>query len=749
MSKRVPCNECREHKRRCTGDNPCERCQRLKLKCVYTIRKSPKDEEYIQEVEMIEQIDQLRHHIAMMEAEIGQLSQTQPIVPTPHASPLTSSSSTVTGGSMSSPITLSSHDMALDLPLKAINNNNIIAQNDRGYSVSLLDQPRQLTTEQDDDETRQPLDWTLSVTNGNLSIHTKIHNHTELLSNLQKIVTTLEFQDQVPALFASATEPDPMSKMLHILMWKRYGKSRYKGIVKQMTIASRITRDLTIIPSNVVDISALMRRLIYEYTHCQHYMHLAIHCPTFMRLFVDCDRRDLSPAALATCAAICMRPCRHIIRIIDYNQCADYATYFAERAKEELSERFDEISLDVYLGYIFLALFKVHSSDIDESNRYGDFAERMRHVLEPMYQGKDQDPGQVALLHRASNVIAKVRTLSSLMMLSQQKQKGYKDVDGDLYASVHKKAHEHQFNLEVVEGDSPEEQRYIRAYQLMTVLRDEAHRVVHSFQSSNLMNFIGVFGHQLEMVMRLWYKETLDPDLRLSAPLFDDTMPENEFMDILERDCQASLVPIVTTMRIYGECFVMCRSHLPNTIVVNHRVKINYLPPEDAHDEEKQRKHQRRLDKLMRLREMIDFDGTEEEYLQTVFGALVLDTRDLRHSLLDITVRAAVCSLRIQKFLLRRQHDVCLFDPRIPLDALEVLKRMAKIYMYDDKQFALRVRSVIDDYISMLKDAVEMEPTYRRLDTKIQDFEAEVREELAPLNPWANVDQDLSEYVDI
>lgn len=710
---------------------------------------------------MIEQIDQLRHHIALMEAEIGQLSQTQSTTttPTPHESPLTTSSSTVTGGSMASPISLSGNDMALDLPLKDFNNNNsnIIATNDRGYSVSLLDQrrqQRQWTTSDvdndDNDESRQPLDWTLSVSNGNLSIHTKIHNHTELLSNLQKIVTTLEFQDQVPALFATATEPDPMSKMLHILMWKRYGKSRYKGIVKQMTFTSRATGgDHTIVPSNVVDISALMRRLIFEYTHCQQYMHLSLHCPTFMRLFVECDRRDLSPAALAACAVICMMPCRHIVQIIDYEQCADYATYFAERAKEELSERFDEISLDVYLGYTFLALFKVHASDIDECNRYSDFAERMRHLLEPMYQDKNQDPGEVALLHRASNVVMKVRTLAGMMMISQQKQKGYKDADADLYSSVYKRIHERHFDLEIVEGDSPEEQRYIRAFQMMRVLRDEAHRVVHSFQSSNLMNFIGVFGHQLEMVMRLWYKETLEPDFRLSAPLFDDTIPENVFMDMLEKDCQTSLVPILTTMRIYGECFVMCRSHLPNTIVVNHRLKINYLPPEDSEDEQKRLKHQRRLGKLMRLRQMIEFEGTDEEYLQTVFGALVLDTRDLRHSLLDITVRAAVCTLRIQKFLLRRQRGVCLFDPRIPLDALEVLKRMAKIYMYDDKQFALQVRSVIDDYLSMLKDAVEMEPMYRRLETKIRDFEAEIQEELAPLNPWANVDQDLSAYVDI
>lgn len=695
---------------------------------------------------MIEQLDQLRHHIALMEAEIGQLTQVQQPTPAPHESPLTSSSSTLTAGS---PITVNGNDMLLDLSsYKEINNNSnhtIIAQNDRGYSVSLLDQRQQ----QEDDETRQPLDWTLSVSNGNLSIHTKIHNHTELLHNLQKIVTTLEFQDQVPALFATATEPDPMSKMLHVLMWRRYGKSRYKGIVKQMTITSRATRDLTTQPNNVIDISALMRRLIHEYTHCQHHMHLSLHRPTFMRLFVDCDRRDLSPAALALCAVICMLPCRHITHIIEYDQCGDYATYFAERAKEEISERFDEISLDVYLGYIYMALFKVHASDLEESNRYNDLADRMRHVLEPMYQGNNHDPGELALLHRASNVVGKVRTLSSVMMISQQKKKGLKDVDVDLYATAYKNIHERHFDLQVVDGDSPEEQRYIRAFQMMRVLRDEAHRVVHSFQSSNLMNFIGVFGHQLEMVMRLWYKETLEPDFRLSAPLFDDTMPEQVFMDMLEKDCQISLVPILTTMRIYGECFLMCRTHLPNTIVVNHRLKISYLPPEDADDEQRKLKHQRRLGKLMRIREMIGFDGTDEEYLQTVFGALVLDTRDLRHSILDITVRAAVCALRIQKFLLRRQHGVCLFDPRFPLDALEVLKRMAKIYMYDDRQFALQVRSIIDDYLSLLKDAVEFEPMYRRLETKIRDFEDEVQKELAPLNPWINDDQDLSAYVDI
>ncbi|KAI9493512.1 hypothetical protein BDB00DRAFT_364351 [Zychaea mexicana] len=248
MSKRVPCNECREHKRGCSGEMPCQRCQRFNLECVYTVNKSPKDEEYIQELELRQQMETLRDHMATMEKELDFLRVMQPTLVTTHqTSPFSKSStftstsdttSTASHGSVFSPQhyteqdspSTTASDLSDEQQSSTDNGKQLIARNKKGYSVTVE------STTAATGKAVEPLDWTLTVNNGKFSIQTNIHNHNELFSSLQKIVSTLEFQDKVPALFENSTEPSPIGKALRFFMWRRYGKSRYKSMARSQRL---------------------------------------------------------------------------------------------------------------------------------------------------------------------------------------------------------------------------------------------------------------------------------------------------------------------------------------------------------------------------------------------------------------------------------------------------------------------------------------------------------------------------------
>ncbi|KAI8147332.1 hypothetical protein BJV82DRAFT_343906 [Fennellomyces sp. T-0311] len=740
MSKRVPCNECREHKRGCSGEMPCQRCQRFNLKCVYTINKSPKDEEYIQELEMRQQLDTLRHQVAIMEKELDFLR----IAPPPLSKGTLSETST--HSVFSSPPFFSEQSSpastTTELSDEHHHDKQIIAQNNKGYYVSV------------DSSSEGQLDWTLTISNGNLSIKTNIRNHNDLLCSMQKIISTLEFQDKVPNLFCKTTEPNPISKVLRFLMWKRYGKSRYKSVSRdtRLLIAAQNVKG----NNTVVDGSTVTLQLIDAYMNCQHFLGIQMHRPTFRTLFVEEGRADFSPAAMALCAVTCMQSCRHVRMVIPGEQLLDYGRYYAERALETLSDRFDEISLEIHLSYVFLSLYKMRMSQIEDGVRYADMAERMTHVLERELELPPDDAslakldpllvGKASLFHRSIQALVRARMLGSIILHNEAEEahkwdkKKRQKLD---YARLHAKVHGENEKIRPVVGDSPEEIRYIKAFIYMQNLRLEAHKVVHNFQSNDLLTFVGMFGHQLEMVMRRWYNLVLPPDYRLSAPLFDDTIPEDRFYDILDRECSVNMVPLITTMRVYGEYLIMAKSYMPQSPDIGH------FGDKCDNTEYKMPK---RIEKLLRVKEEIEFEGTEEEYLRMMFAALRIDPKDLRSSLADLAVRTSVCTLRILRFVNSRDLPVCTMQMLLVYDSWEVLKRVGRIYLFIDggaTSETLRLRTLLEGFLDLAKDVYSEQPYNEDLRVRVKEMEEELESDLSVFVPYHAKDPDFSYYLNI
>ncbi|KAI9317445.1 hypothetical protein BX666DRAFT_1937347 [Dichotomocladium elegans] len=733
MSKRTPCNECREHKRRCSGDSPCERCQRFKLDCVYIIEKSPKDEEYIQEVEMIQQIDTLRHNISLMEAEISKLQQRQLLNPRP--SPFTASSTEVdsSDGSTYSPIIDDTPHDSNDESSGVIKENRIIAQNEQGYAVSVA-------------PNGEALNWELTVEKGKLSIRTNIHNHTELLDCLHKMVTTIEFESKIPMEFGCLKKGKLLSSVIRTLVLKRHGKSRFKGFIKEMMLMTNNERRPGRIPAVMVDMRQLTENLFWAYARCQHHFHLSMHVPTAYEMWIARGRSDHSPAALSLCALAALHPCRHVTDLIPTEQSLDYASYFEERAREELSERFDEISLEIFATNVYLSLYSLHVNKVEEAQKYKAMAARMAHILEQQYP--TVDPGESSLFYRLLQAHNRSSMLSRVILWELERRRSndrlkHRRNSGE---DIAKERERSLFSVEPVPGDTPQVIAYIRTYQTYNILYNEAFRILKSFEGTDLMSFVGVFGHQFEMMMRAWYYQSIPPESRLSLPLFDDTIPEDIYYGTLMIETAYNTIPIITTLRVYAEYLIMLKSYLPDRHVINHQLALGMEGRGDRKDRFRTRHH---IHKILMTRSEVDFDGSDEEYLKAVLGALKIDTRDLKKSMIGTGVKAARCCLHLLRFVVNYPREICVFDPRVCTDGYETLRRIAKIYAYDDREYSIEICELMKEYLDLMRDALEHEPLIWRLSKKLPLMEKQLNEIQRLLDGTDSSGDDLSDFLNL
>ncbi|KAI9307419.1 hypothetical protein BJ944DRAFT_286245, partial [Cunninghamella echinulata] len=258
--KKTPCNECRERKRRCSYELPsCERCKKNNIQCVYTIRKTPADEEYIKQVNILNEIDQLNSQLDTMQKEMDTLrilsTTNSPYIEGISSPPSSSSASPSqsTLSSLSSVSTVSSPSES-SLTLSQITSDQyskVIKRQKTQYGLEAIveqqhhhhhhhhhqqqqqQQQQQILQQQNNDSSsKTDYSWKLTVSKGNLVIHTDIKTHAELLDYLCKSVTALEMNEFVPY---SINDIKPrnmiLSKMIQIFVWKRYGKSRFKSIL--------------------------------------------------------------------------------------------------------------------------------------------------------------------------------------------------------------------------------------------------------------------------------------------------------------------------------------------------------------------------------------------------------------------------------------------------------------------------------------------------------------------------------------
>lgn len=646
------------------------------------------------------------------------------------------------GNDASSP---SSSDSSHDA--KAKKQQHVIVQDDnKGYLAAAYQ-------EYDSSNTDQSSNWVLTVSNGTISIRTPIRTHSELLKHLEKILATLEFQDTVPAMFSHATDPNPMLKVLRMILWKRYGKSRYKYKARTAAITDGVTDAWDRL--QVFDENATALRLLEVYMNCQNLLLVPLHRPTFYALFVDGKVATASPAVTALCAFSCINSCRHLYQIAPKDCVKSYSKFYIDLAREQLSERFDEISLEVFIAYVFVALYYIRNADLKTGLRFADMAERISHVLDSTYNryysaDNKSDPlilGKSALFLRMLHVLWRAQMLGRLLARAEAQKDGKKDKMDD-FAKRYAAIQEPNPKLAPIPGDSYEEARFIMGFLYMHELRLVAHKIVNCFESDSIWNFVGNFGHQLEMMIRKWYNETLPLELKLSLPLFDDTIPEETYVATLERACAVSMVPAWTTIRAYVEYLILAKAYVPKP-----KYMTNRTPPTTTDDHFTCRK-KHHIDKVLRLKKEVDFDGTDMEFVSIVFGSLHFDMSVLKLSILDLSVRSAALLLRLYRFLQSRQHPVCLVDKMIAVDTWETMARIGKLY-YSESQRATeatdRIWKLLQEYLDFIHLCAEHDPGNPEFEAAVAELDQEFEKELhiLALSSSKEVNDDLPCYVNL
>ncbi|KAI8070463.1 hypothetical protein BC940DRAFT_296155 [Gongronella butleri] len=432
-TKKVPCDECRARKRRCSYEHPCARCVKFNMDCVYTVLTSPADEEYLQQIKYLDEFEQLQLQLDGMEQEMKVLQLSH--------GPLDvmSSPSTISSSSMPSTIvTRSSSNTFSSTTTISTDSRTVKRQRTSDGLVATLSHyiydPETAINESSSDndstngsktsETVPHEQWSLQISkNGSLMIHTNIKSHSELLDCLHNGLRSVQEQQHVPNFLSNHRPRDPLlSHIVQIFVWKRYGRSRLKNIALGFTSkgaqrkALRLKKNANGIgcPSQddyinngddisnddnemdtdttplfhdalTADLVSLTRTIYDAYVNCEHMNHIHIHTPTFERLFCPpsmnsgetTDALSISPALLALCAVACTSNCKHLYTIVPVGQRMKMGAFFADEARAKVIDMFDEPTLETLTTYTMLSLYKLRRADDADCEFFATMAERI------------------------------------------------------------------------------------------------------------------------------------------------------------------------------------------------------------------------------------------------------------------------------------------------------------------------------------------------------------------------------------
>lgn len=761
---------------------------KFNVECTYTVMPSPKDIEYIQELEHMKEIEYLQKQILAMENELSVLKLARDNMkevhsPTPDPpSPPTSvhtfvkAEDEVSYHDYPSPVSMSSvqdiikkrtryrdhlfvqqeHDEAFPeqqgylqhyLSQRHIDHHDadaMIAYEERLQAYKdLIDSCRNMRTVKviaksndieatvTQDQTTKP--WKLTVKNGNMTIDTYITSHTELMTQMSGMLSSSIYQKKtsnIPFPLCDLVMPpkNAMGAVISVMIWRKYGKSKFKSLTKYTPTLMHSRRPNQITKVTYDNITNTSMRLISTYFQCLHLKMMFVHIPTFLRLFMQDEHQIIhSPVVMGLCAVICHQGCKHLEKVLPVNVLPDYALYYYEQARNLISERFDEASLETLLTYTYMAVYNVKVQNDAEGDKYLSLAERIYNILLPKYQFKNGEPesDEAILFARVYRSIFHLRSVIHLHDLMDNiftvKQR---TSPARMFRLID---NETELDIYISSTDSPKEVQFIKMRRYIKKLREAVKEGARCASSEDFPSYIGVFGHHVEMAMRHWYRTTLPPEFQLSLPLFEDNIPAIEFFTKLEVECCDSPIPILTTLDLYNEFLIMSKSYIPkypdDACVTKDDLTIAYksilynrpLNKDEAERLDKGKGHHwvMVLKKLRMLKELghhsftaAELDEPDEQYFARFITAIDPAKINFDIPFIHTSIRTAFNMVRIVQFLLSKDYS-CYLDLRWVLNAWEVLLRAArfKYQQPGDKEVTLdRIRANLILCLNILRE---------------------------------------------
>ncbi|KAI9276106.1 hypothetical protein BY458DRAFT_506383 [Sporodiniella umbellata] len=674
-----------------------QRCSKLAIDCVYTVLPSPKDLEYLQEIEYIEQIKHMEETMMSMEKEMSALKLAQQhSPPTPdleqldyYPSPVSFGSADFKPGSLYDSKMGSMYDLdhTHDWPVSEETNQK---NKKRKFTVAKHNQIEATITEQDDP--KKP--WQLTLKNGGLIIDTHVNSYSDLLHNLSNMLTAQKQAEY--ALFYGLPEAyvtHSISNTLALFMWKKYGKSRFKSMVRMKPMFMRkLEAKQPVMVLSLDDMAAFTYRLVSAYIGCYHTLHFAIHSRAFIELFMSNAQNALrSPVVMALCSDICQKPCKHILDVISIDSAADYGLYYFEQARDLVSDRFDEVSLEILATYIFMTSYKFRSGDSQNTQKYLGMAEHMYGLLLPSYENtmnKGTASSEAKLFGRLTRLLSHIKYIQEMQTIVQNRTDKRQMIRKAMTFPNHS-----DHSLIYHTDESPKETRHVLLKNAIFHLRNSVKDAAQTAVGSDFDSYVGTFTHQIEMAIRYWYSHGLPKEYRLSLPLFED-IDDLDYFTVLERECPYDRpFGVLATVTAYTEFLVASQSFFPKGeeelgLKTEELLKMYYQHERDLPDIWNARKDLPRTTRLItkmkhirsyHLKEMMaSYDGDAEEYFRELVGAINPNTIQLDAPYLQAAIVAALNSVRLTQYLTHHEYSCFIEVPWI-IHAWEILRRAAKL----------------------------------------------------------------------
>ncbi|KAI8380120.1 hypothetical protein BD560DRAFT_388612 [Blakeslea trispora] len=582
-------------------------------------------------------------------------------------------------------------EVGLSLPLKRT---KLIAYDKEAgvYLTSLVPNDKK-----DRERYKKPAPWALTFYKGSIRIETQVKTYSDLLGNLYHMMGVVHLSDQVPSSVKCSVKENTIIGALNTIVRKKYGKTHCKNVAKSLRIF--VVPDLSEVNTLVVanapsTIQATALKLLRAYIRCQHLQQLAIHVSTFFRLFIDGRKLEESPAVMALSAVICTMRCKHIAGCLASISLVEYGKFYFERARALLSDSFDQCDLETLTSYTFMSIYMLAVSHTKEALIYSDMAERVAIVLEPYYSsilnqkpkndGDDDvfsiEKGRAVHFQRIRNHLHRVQTYEQISRFVPPNEMKIKQQDLPFCTLIH--LGEGQWII--ADDDSVQEKWFAEMHTFILYLQREERGASRSARANDLQHLVGLIAHQVEMAMRYWYFKILPQEFRLSLPLFDSNMESEEYFATLERECAHSAIPALTTLALYEEWLLVGQSYLPKQRATpeNDWRRLNEIWQErHASGSKLNNKWTRRIQKLMDLREAIEFEGTDQEYLIAINQMVTASSLGLNVPLIVNSIHAALNAIRLVKFLRSRSAD-CYFDIRVLVNAWQMLLRVSRMRCY-------------------------------------------------------------------
>ncbi|GAN01243.1 hypothetical protein MAM1_0005d00675 [Mucor ambiguus] len=387
--KTVPCEGCRERKKKCTAGQPCERCKRLGIQCYYLKPVAPPKPENIesanhQEIQM--HVEVLEDIMRNMERElyllkspfrvkqIAQHNETMRSSDTEyttsdedfdhhhqHRNRLNSTNTTTTATNRF----FSQHEMTSNWQLKFRKDGRISINTDILSYANLLKHVEALgVLSETIPIIKQPTLASLSAGGGYL--HRNVLYTVVRRGNFRAILGCIQNEARKQIISASTMTPPPSSQQYQPLLLE----------YDQLSASNGNT------PSVVFEKKDLALQLVNAYFACRFLHRVVFHQKTFYDMFVK-GRSDLeaSPVVCAVSAAVLTMHCKHVMAFVPYDQQLGLGEYYFDKARYVVSLQFDEPSMETMITYLFMSLYKSNLLRPQDANMYLEIAIRIRQIL--------------------------------------------------------------------------------------------------------------------------------------------------------------------------------------------------------------------------------------------------------------------------------------------------------------------------------------------------------------------------------